>query len=318
MKFLETHFEDYVQSSEANNLQTKLNKVYKAFPSDIKDLKNCIFYGPLGAGKYTQVLRFIKPYSLSNLKYEKKMIVTFNKNQYYFKISDIHIEVDMDLLGCNSKVLWNEIYMQILDVAAAKPNNTHIIVCKNFQEIHGELLEDFYSYMQTTKYNSIKLIYFIISEQISFIPDNIVNNCKLIPIVRPSKSKINSCFNKKIKLNISEITNLKNLRPNITQLMNPHFLMCNKIINLLINIEEINFVTFRDNLYDIFIYNINIYESVWYIVSSLINDNYIKHEDVSDLMVKTYSFFKYFNNNYRPIYHLENYMFYLIKKIHGI
>ena len=301
MKFLETHFEEYIQSSEANNLQTKLDKVYKAFPSHIKDLKNCIFYGPQGAGKYTQVLRFIKPYSLSNLKYEKKMIVTFNKNQYFFKISDIHVEVDMDLLGCNSKLLWNEVYMQILDVAAAKPDNTHIIVCKNFQEIHGELLEDFYSYMQTTKYNSIKLIYFIISEQISFIPDNIINNCKLIPIVRPSKGKINNCFNKKVKLNINEITNLKNLRPNITQLMNPHFLMCNKIINLLINIEEINFVTFRDNLYDIFIYNINIYESVWYIVSTLINADYIKSEDVSDLMVKTYSFFKYFNNNYIPI-----------------
>ena len=26
MKFLETHFEEYVQSSEANNLQTKLDK----------------------------------------------------------------------------------------------------------------------------------------------------------------------------------------------------------------------------------------------------------------------------------------------------
>lgn len=318
MKFLETHFEEYVQSSEANNLQTKLDNIYKELPSDIKDLKNCIFYGPIGVGKYTQVLRFIKPYSLSNLKYEKKMIVTFNKNQYYFKISDIHIEVDMDLLGCNSKLLWNEIYIQILDVAAAKPNNTHIIVCKNFQEIHGELLEDFYSYMQTTKYNSIKLIYFIISEQISFIPDNIVNICKLIPIVTPSKGKINSCFNKKIKLNINEITNLKNLHPNITQLMNPHLSLCNKIINILINIEEINFATFRDNLYDIFIYNINIYDSVWYIVSSLINNNYIKHDDVSDLLIKTYSFFKYFNNNYRPIYHLENYMFYLIKKIHGI
>ena len=100
--------------------------------------------------------------------------------------------------------------------------------------------------------------------------------------------------------------------------MNPHFLICNKIINLLINIEEINFIVFRDNLYNIFIYNINIYESIWYIMSSLISDNYIKPQSVSDVMIKTYSFLKYFNNNYRPIYHLENYMFYLIKKIHGI
>ena len=32
------------------------------------------------------------------------------KKQYTFKISDIHFEIDMELLGCNAKVLWNEVY----------------------------------------------------------------------------------------------------------------------------------------------------------------------------------------------------------------
>ena len=318
MKFHETHFEEYLSSCENNNLHPKIETLSKKFPTNIDELRNCIFYGPPGVGKYTQMLKIIKKYSNSNLKYEKKMSVTFNKNQYFFKISDIHVEVDMQLLGCNSKLLWNEIYNQILDVAAAKVNNTHIIVCKNFHEIHGELLEDFYSYMQTTKYNSIKLIYFIITEHISFIPDNIVNISRIIPVSRSSKSKTSQCLNKKIKLNIENVSNLKNVRSGITQLMNSHFIICNKIISILMNVNDLNYIELRDNLYDIFIYDVNLYECIWYILNTLINNSLISDEYISDLLVKTYSFLKYFNNNYRPIYHLENYMFYLIKKIHGI
>jgi len=38
---------------------------------------------------------------------------------------------------------------------------------------------------------------------------------------------------------------------------------------------------------------------------------------MSEIMLKTYSFLKYYNNNYRPIYHLESYLFYLMRIIHG-
>jgi len=318
MKFQETHFEDYIQSSEVNNLHPKIEILSKLFPDSIDNLRNCLFYGPEGVGKYSQVLKIIKKYSNSGLKYEKKISITFNKIQYFFKISDIHIEIDMQLLGCNSKLFWNTIYNQIVDVAASKMNNTHIIVCKNFQDIHSELLDDFYSYMQTTQYNSIKLIYFIVSDNISFIPDNIINITRLIPIQRMNKSKIAQCFNNKVKNKVGEISNLKNIRSNITQLTNPHFIICDRIISIILDIENLNFLSIRENLYDIFIYNLNLYECIWYIITSLINDKYIKEPLVSDLLVKTFSFLKYYNNNYRPIYHLENYVFYLIKKIHEL
>ena len=35
MKFLETHFEDYIQSSQKNNLNVKLEKIFKNFPNKI-------------------------------------------------------------------------------------------------------------------------------------------------------------------------------------------------------------------------------------------------------------------------------------------
>jgi replication-associated recombination protein RarA len=106
MKFQETHFEEYINSNKTINLHPKLDKVFNKFPKKINDLKNIIFYGPSGVGKYTQALRCIKLYSPSELKYEKKISITYNKLQYYFKISDIHYEVDMSILGCNSKLLW--------------------------------------------------------------------------------------------------------------------------------------------------------------------------------------------------------------------
>ena len=93
-------------------------------------------------------------------------------------------------------------------------------------------------------------------------------------------------------------------------------IICNKIINSIINIDDLNFQKFRDLLYDIFIYNLDITECVWYILSSLIEKKLIKKEHLTGIMIKTYCFFQYYNNNYRPIYHLENYLFFLATKIY--
>ena len=144
MKFYETHFEEYIQENKRANLHPKLDKVYAKFPKTLNELKNVIFYGPSGTGKYSQVLKAIRGYSPSELKYEKKISLTYNKQQYFFKISDIHYEIDMSLLGCNSKILWHEIFMQIMDIITIKPEKVGIILCKNFHAIHTELLEIFY------------------------------------------------------------------------------------------------------------------------------------------------------------------------------
>ena len=105
MKFYDTHFEDYIKSNKELSLHPKLSKQYDdIFPKCLKDLKNVIFYGSKGVGKYTQMLAAIKRYSPSELKYEKKISVSFNKSIYFFKISDIHFEIDMSILGCNSKL----------------------------------------------------------------------------------------------------------------------------------------------------------------------------------------------------------------------
>jgi hypothetical protein len=316
MKFHETHFEEYIKKE---NLHPKLEKIYNNnFPKTINKLGNLIFFGPSGVGKYTQMLNSIKKYSPSELKYEKKLSLTFNKQQYFFKISDIHFEIDMSLLGCNSKLLWHEIYQQIIDIVSAKNERSGIIVCKYFHEIHSELLENFYSYMQKNNSIFVNLKFIIITEHISFIPDNILNCCELINISRPSKATYTKCLKTKLpnNLKLENITNIKNLHLFNEDIMLHYKIICNKIINSIININDLNFQKFRDLLYDIFIYNLDITECIWYILSSLVEKKLIKKEHLTDIMIKTFCFFQYYNNNYRPIYHLENYLFFLVKKIY--
>lgn len=319
MKFYETHFEEYMQESNKTNLHPKLENIYNSkFPKKLSQLKNLIFFGPSGTGKYTQMLSSIKRYSPSELKYEKKISLTYNKQQYFFKISDIHYEIDMSLLGCNSKLLWHEIYQQIIDSVSAKADKSGIIVCKYFHDIYSELLENFYSYMQKNNSINVDIKFIIITEEISFIPDNILNCCQIINITRPTKTSYIKCINNKLpnKLNPESISNIKILHLYNEDLMLQYKIICNKIIHNLIHINDLHYLKFRDILYDIFIYNLDITDCIWYILSSLIEQKLIKREELSSILIKTFVFFQYYNNNYRPIYHVENYFLYLAKTIH--
>jgi Cdc6-like AAA superfamily ATPase len=319
MKFFETHFEEYITENEKADLHPKNNEIYKRLPENICNLPNLIFYGPSGTGKYTQMLKSIKKYSPTELKYEKKISLTYNKQQYFLKISDIHYEIDFSLLGCNAKQLWHEIYQQIIDIISSKTDKSGIIVCKFFHEIHIELLENFYSYMQKNYDINVDLKFIIITEELSFIPDNILNCCEIIRIARPAKTTYMKCLKKKnINLKTNVITNIKMLHLNNENLMLPHKIICNKIIDNLMNINTLHFLSFRDILYDIFIYNLDITECVWYVLVTLIENNAIGSKDISDILIQTFLFFQYYNNNYRPIFHVEKYFLYLTKIIHKI
>ena len=173
--------------------------------------------------------------------------------------------------------------------------------------------------MQTLNQQTIQLKFILLTEEISFIPDNILNNCQIIPIPRPSKSQYNKIIKTKLPndIQLHEITNIKNINASISQLMSPHAFICDRIIDNMNNINELKFGNFRDMLYEIFIYNLDITDCIWYILNTLTSNKKIKDCDMPDILVRTFTFLQYYNNNYRPIYHLENYIFYLISKIHG-
>jgi hypothetical protein len=318
MKFLDTHFDNYIQSSNKITLHPHIKKQVETFPPNIPELKNVILYGPQGVGKYTQMLNMVKKYSPSELKYEKKLTVTYNKMNYYFKISDVHFEIDMDLLGCNAKLLWNEIYTNIVDVLSARTNKNGIIVCKNFHKIHGELLDCFYSYIQQNSTN-IHLIYFIVSESVSFLPDNILNNFQIISLPRPLKSQYNKVLNTKLSsdYNVQNISNIKNILTNTPSFNINIDNYVDNLYQLMSNPSDLKYGAFRDVIYDIFIYDMEIGQIIRLLLKTLNNNATISNETMTAIYVDTFSFLQYYNNNYRPIYHLENYLYSLINKIHG-
>lgn len=316
MKYRPTHFEEYITEYEKFDLHPHLKQIYADhFPPSIQDLRNLIFFGPGGVGKYTQVLASLKKYSPTELKYEKKISVLYNKKQYFFKISDIHYEIDVSLLGCNSKLLWHDIYLQIVDSISAKSEKTGIVVCRNFHEIHNELLENFYSYMQQNNLPVIRIIFVLVTNEISFIPDNILNCCQTICVSRPKKSDYSKICKVGKVTDLSDITNIKNLFQFNESAMVPHKIICNKVLDQIRDFENINFLKLRDTLYDIFIYNLNINSCLWYIFKVLNKDKTINvsKKKINEILLASYTFLQYFNNNYRPIYHMERYMLTLTK-----
>ena len=316
MKSFETHYIDYINNYNKFQLYNLPNNL-----NDINNMSNIIIYGPQGIGKYTYALNLIKHYSVSNLKYEKKITVSYNKSNYYFKISDIHYEIDLSLLGCNSKLLWYDIYNQIIDIISAKNVKCGIILCKNFNNIHNELLETFYSYMQT-RYNSSLIIKFIIiTSDISFIPNNIINCCKKIILSRPSRSSYNKIYKVKLEkhYDINKINNIKDvkrydnslLNNNNTIMQNPYKSICDQLLEQIINYDEIKFLQLRENLYDICIFDLNICDCINYIIQQLIKKQLLTSEKLNNIMLNSYNFMRLYNNNYRPIYHLEKYILYI-------
>jgi hypothetical protein len=335
MKFFESHYDEYVREVERLSLQPSVKKIMSSFPTDITELPNIIFYGPSGVGKYSHALYMISKYSPSRMKYEKRMAVSYNKDTFFIKISDVHFEVDMALLGCNSKHIWNEIYNQINDIVSSRGSTTAFIMCKNFQKIHSELLETFYSYMHNDN-EFISLKFIIVTDHVSFIPDNVIQRCKMIPFKRPTMNAYNKCLFgetssadayqviKKTpiritsKFDLDKITNIKALKANISELIVPHENICNSLIDIILSpSSHLKFDALRDILYDLLIYDINIQECVWFIIEKLIKTGALQPEYMDDIMIKMFVFFQYFNNNYRPIYHLENFILVLICKIHG-
>ena len=316
MKYLSSRFEEYVGECEKNNLHENMKNVFDKIQDNNSNL---IFYGPSGIGKYTQVLNYLKNISPSNLKYERKINFSLNsKKDYCFKISDVHFEIDMELLGCNAKVLFNEVYNHIIDIFSTRSNEVNYIVCKNFHCIHSELLDIFYSYMQTLNHKNFKVSYILITEHVGFITENILKKCQIIPFRRPTKKTYRKCINIQISSNVllEDIKNIKNVVNNITILNNIENKIVGSIIEKMKNIKDIVFIEFRDTIYDIFIYNIDVNECIYKIISHFIETKEINEENIEEIIFQGYKFFRYYNNNYRPIYHLERFLYYICTKIH--
>jgi len=405
MKYYDTTCSEYIAASKRVDMHPELAPIAESMPGSLNQLGNLIFYGPSGAGKYTQFLRFIEHYSAAGGLKTEKMTATTEKQKYEYHISEIHYEIDMALLGCESKKLWNECFLQIVDVVSTKKSKCGIILCKNFQAIHSELLDVFYSYMQHCRALSIHIVFAILTEHVSFIPNRILQCCKLISVKRPDAelyylacnpcgedhtrgcadssntgtSKSHKYFVQKIHPQFHSPTKLRLenhptspfggptliLRSGIAQssssrdilsffgggssvnsnglkkVIVPEYLLnmkemhsiakidsppkdvfnivCDNIIAKMVQHETLDIISLRDNLYDILLYGLDVTECLWYILYYFAESGIFADETgeaLSEIMDKMDAFLKFYNNNYRPIYHLESIFIYLITKIY--
>ena len=79
-------------------------------------MKSILLYGPENSSKYKKAMELILPYSRSGLKYKRKIEITLNGEIYYYNISDVHFEIDFELLGTNEHGLWYEFMNQVTTI----------------------------------------------------------------------------------------------------------------------------------------------------------------------------------------------------------
>jgi hypothetical protein len=297
---------------------------------------NYIFYGPACSYKYKNALKLLQHFSPSNLKYEKKLHINLTKTEFYIKISDIHYEIDVENFIYNSKSLWNEIYNIIYNSIASSPIKKGYIVFRNFDKINYDLLDLLYNYMQKELFSTLNIKYIIITECVSFIPIKIINICRILNFAKLSKKNIHSLCNKSNKQffkNLYSLTKDTSSKPDIiyNKINNPniftyldisnnlkyiqqHSAICDTYISLICS-SNYNITNIRTLLYDILINHLNSHECFFYIIQTLIVNKLIVHNKIGDLIFNSIFFLKNYNNNYRPIFHLESFTLYLIELI---
>ena len=89
-----------------------------------------------------------------------------------------------------------------------------------------------------------------------------------------------------------------------------------EIINKSKDIDKLVTVNINQNQFDALcslVYNIGVNAFKDSTLLKLINNK----DTITNILLKTFIFLQYYNNNYRPIYHLENYMYNLITIING-
>ena len=66
------------------------------------------------------------------------------------------------------------------------------------------------------------------------------------------------------------------------------------------------------------IYHLDITECIWEILITVLKYCPVDQETLYKILDELYKFFRYYNNNYRPIYHLEKFILYVCKTVNEL
>ena len=283
----------------SNTFHPYIMKEHKdIYSRTLKDQKHIVFYGAEGLGKYYESIEFIRQYSPSKLKYNKKMLI--DDEEYYIKLSDIHFEIDFLTLGCNYKTLFDKIQKQIRNSMESTGLKRAFILCKNFHSINKDLIHNFKNIMIE------QCVYILNTEHLCFFPNDIINKFYVISLKEIKKKYLKGGL-KKYTNNLNIVNyNLHNDVHDITYL-NKKYSMA--IIDYLKSCN-ISYIKLREHIYNLLTYQCNIDECIWIIFKHFVTNI----DNTFDVITEIYNFFKCYNNNYRPIFHLERIILYMYKQ----
>ena len=235
----------------------------------IKKVKfaNIILFGPENSGKYTQSLNIAKIFSKSELRYSRKIEIEVNSEKYYFNISDIHFEIDFELLGTNENAIWLEFITTVKSIIDTTKKG--IVICKNTHCMKDELMSIFHTFMRDPR-----LKFILLTKHTSYFPNTIKEKC----IIYNLKKRDIPSYSQQYKGD------------------------CNKIVEF-VNLQNKDLFLLRELLYQLLTYNYDIHECMRYIFFELIKCKFITNPSLA--FEKIIPILKQYNTNYRPIYHLE-------------
>lgn len=243
---------------------------------EVKD-KHLFICGKNSIDNYTYALNYLKNKSTSELKYSRKFNITYNSNEYYFNISDVHIEIDFELLGVNEYNLFFEIYNHVIDNIAVN-KDTFYILCLHFNNIKAELHEVFSSIL-----NSSKIKFIFLSTHMSFFNKVIMDKVLIKKLKTNELSKYSCTYETTV----------------------------DKLSDMIIA-QNKNLFSLREIAYNILIFNYKVHDCFALLIKILIDKKYLNDNNIDKVMCNYIRFIEYFNNNYRTIYHLEKFITYLI------
>tara|TARA_B110000114_G_scaffold42707_1_gene45067 strand:+ start:599 stop:1390 length:792 start_codon:yes stop_codon:yes gene_type:complete len=244
---------------------------------ECEETQHLILYGNNNIDNYCYALNILKKKSKTELKYSRRIAIRYNANDMLFNISDIHIEVDFHLLGVSEYNIFLELFTHVKENIAINKKEFYI-VCLNFHNIKPELLSIFYTFLDE---ECVQFIF--LTSKISFVCDKILQRTVI--------KKVNG--------------SPPIIPPNIEQ----------NVLELALFISQDNkkpFFYLRELLYKFLVLNLDIHDCFQKLIVILIEKEYITFLEINKVLKEYSNFISKYNNNYRPIYHLESYIVFLI------
>ena len=262
-----THFDNYVS----------LYETAKESKYDFGCNEHIISYHYHSLQNYADTLRKLRRLSPSNLKYCRKTTLLYNNEDHSFVTSDVHIEIDFELIGVIEYGLFFEFFKHIKENMIL--NKTHMyVVCLHFEKITKDLSDVFFNFLDNS------FIHFIfLTTQVSFLPRSILKKSVLKRFKTQDKSLYHETYKERV----------------------------NKIISYIMTDSEESLFVWRESIYSLLVWNDSIHNAFSYLIFELIRCNYIDETQMNELFPKYYEIVHLYNNNYRSIYHLEHFIVYL-------